>query len=55
MIADLVGRDLPYYDPVITEEAVAGVNRFARHVGLLSGDVSYDNVAATRFTELWGG
>ena len=55
MIADLVGRDLPYYDPVITEEAVAGVNRFARDVGLLSGDVPYDKVVATRFAELWRG
>ncbi len=55
MIADLVGRDLPYYGPVITEEAVEGVNRFARHVGLLSADVSYDNVVATRFAELWTG
>ena len=55
MIADLVGRDLPYYDPVITEEAVAGVNRFARDVGLLSGDVPYDKVVANRFAELWRG
>ena len=36
MIADLVRRDLLYYDPVITEESVAGVNRFARDIGLLS-------------------
>ena len=55
MIAGLVGRDLPYYNPVITEEAVAGVNRFARDVGLLSGDVSYEKVVATRFAELWDG
>ena len=55
MIADLVGRDLPYYDPVVTEEAVGGMNRFARHVGLLSGDVSYDKVVASRFAELWTG
>ena len=55
MIAGLVDRDLPYYDPVITDEAVAGVNRFARDVGLMSGDVSYEEVVATRFAELWGG
>ena len=55
MIADLVRRDLPYYDPVITEEAVAGVNRFAQGIGLLSADVPYDAIAATRFAELWRG
>ena len=55
MIADLVSRDLPYYDPVITEESVAGVNRFAKHVGLLSADVPYEQVVATQFAGLWGG
>ncbi len=55
MIADLVRRDLPYYDPVIAEESVADVNRFAKHVGLLSADVPYEQVVATRFAGLWGG
>ena len=30
LIADVVARDLPYYDPTISQEAVAGLNRFAR-------------------------
>ena len=55
MIADLVRRDLPYYDPVIAEESVAGVNRFAKHVGLLSADVPYEQVVATQHAGLWGG
>ena len=55
MIADLVRRDLPYYDPVITEESVDGVNNFAKHVGLLSADVPYEQVVATQFAGLWGG
>ena len=55
MIADLVRRDMPYYDPVITEEAVAGVNRFAQDIGLLSADVPYEAVVATQFSELWRG
>ena len=55
MIADLVRRDLPYYDPVITEESVDGMNNFAKHVGLLSADVPYEHVVATQFAGLWGG
>ena len=55
MIADLVRRDLPYYDPVITEESVDGMNNFAKHVGLLSADVPYEQVVATQFAGLWGG
>ena len=53
MIADVVERDLPYYDPVIFEEAVAGMSRFARAVGLMQGSVSYEQVVATRFRDLW--
>ena len=30
LIVDVVARDLPYYDPVISEEAVARMSRFAR-------------------------
>jgi NitT/TauT family transport system substrate-binding protein len=53
MIADVVERDLPYYDPVISEEAVAGMSRFARAVGLMQGSVSYEQVVATQFRDLW--
>jgi ABC-type nitrate/sulfonate/bicarbonate transport system substrate-binding protein len=53
LIAELIRRDLPYYDPAISEEAVAKLNRFARDVGLLSGPVPYDKVVATRFRQLW--
>jgi NitT/TauT family transport system substrate-binding protein len=35
LIADVVARDLPYYDPTISEVAVAGLNRFARASGLV--------------------
>ena len=52
-IAGLVERDLPYYDPNISEDAVSGMNQFARDIGLLSGPVSYDQVVATQFRELW--
>ncbi len=53
LIATIVERDLPFYDPVISEEAVTGLNRFAQSVGLLSGPVPYEQVVAVRFRDLW--
>ena len=53
LIAELVRRDLPYYDPAIPETKVASMNRFARDIGLLGSDVSYDQVVATEFSHLW--
>ncbi len=53
IIASLVEGDLPFYDPVISEEAVATMNRFAQAIGLLSQPVPYEQVVATRFRELW--
>ncbi len=49
LIAELIRRDLPYYDPKITREFVAGMNAFARSMGILSGDVPYERVVATQF------
>jgi len=53
LIAELIRRDLPYYDARITAEFVAGMNAFARSMGILSGDVPYERVVATQFAELW--
>jgi NitT/TauT family transport system substrate-binding protein len=47
LIAELIRRDLPYYDTVISRDFVAGMNRFARDVGILSGDVPYGKIVAT--------
>lgn len=55
LIAGLIERDAPYYDPRISEDAVAGMNRFARDVGLLSAPVPYEEVVAVRFSRLWDG
>ena len=55
LIAGLIERDAPYYDPGISEDAVAHMNRFARDVGLLSAPVPYEEVVAVRFSRLWGG
>ena len=53
LIAKIVERDLPFYDPIIYEEAIAGLNRFAQSIGHLTGPVPYDQVVAVRFRDLW--
>ena len=53
IIAALVERDLPFYDPVISEAAVATMNGFAQAIGLLDAPVPYEEVVATRFCNLW--
>jgi ABC-type nitrate/sulfonate/bicarbonate transport system substrate-binding protein len=46
LIAELIRRDLPYYDTAISREFVAGMNRFSRDLGLLKADVPYEQVVA---------
>ena len=53
MIADVVARDLEFYDAAISEEFVADMNQFAIDMDLLDGPVDYDQVVATRFSDLW--
>jgi ABC-type nitrate/sulfonate/bicarbonate transport system substrate-binding protein len=53
LIAELIRRDLPFYDPSISPSFVAGMNEFARAVGILQGRIPYEKVVATRFAELW--
>jgi len=53
LIAELVRRDLPFYDPSISREFVAGMTEFQRHVGLLDRDVAYEDVVATQFIPCW--
>jgi NitT/TauT family transport system substrate-binding protein len=53
LIAALIRRDLPYYNPTIAEDVVRHLNQFAQDVGLLSSSVPYDRVVATRFRHLW--
>jgi len=55
LIAELIRRDLPYYDAAISEDFVAGMNQFARDLGLLKGNVPYEKVVATQFRDLWRG
>src|SRR5437879_416305 len=51
LIAELIRRDLPYYDPSISRSFVAGMNQFSRDVGILTGDVPYENIVATQFSQ----
>ena len=53
LIAQIVTRDLPYYDAAISEKSVAGVIGFARDIGILNEDVEYSDIVATQFAPLW--
>lgn len=55
LIASVVDRDLPYYDPTISQAAIDGLNRFARAAGLLKGPVPYEQAVALEFRHLWTG
>jgi len=55
LTTELIRRDLPYYDPTISQEFVTGMNQFARDIGILRGQVPYEKVVATQFAELWRG
>jgi ABC-type nitrate/sulfonate/bicarbonate transport system substrate-binding protein len=53
LIAELVRRDLPYYDASVSPEFVARMNRFTRDLGVLDREVPYEQVVATQFAPLW--
>jgi len=55
LIAELIRRDLPYYDPSISPDFVAGMTQFARDIGILRGELAYEQVVATQFAALWKG
>jgi NitT/TauT family transport system substrate-binding protein len=53
LITGLVERDLPFYDATLRRQSIASLNSFARDVGLLDSDPSYEDVVATEFQHLW--
>ncbi len=53
LIEDLVRRDSGYYAAEISPDSVTSLNEFCRNLGLLSGDVAYEQVVASRFIHLW--
>jgi ABC-type nitrate/sulfonate/bicarbonate transport system substrate-binding protein len=46
LIADIVRRDLPYYTTAISPAFVAGMQRFARDVGILTKEAPYEAIVA---------
>ena len=53
LIAQIVMRDLPYYDAAISEKSIAGVVGFGCSLGILNEDVEYHDIVATQFSHLW--
>jgi ABC-type nitrate/sulfonate/bicarbonate transport system substrate-binding protein len=53
LIAELIRRDVPYYDASITRHAISGMCAFARSLGLLSSEPRYEDVVATECAPLW--
>ena len=53
LIAQVVERDLPYYSAAISPEFVDGMAAFQRAVGLIEGEVTYEQAVATQFSEYW--
>ncbi len=53
LIAQLIARDLPYYDATISPDFVSGMNQFSRDAGILKGNPGYSDVVATQFRDLW--
>ena len=47
LIAELIRRDLPFYDPLISKKSVDSMNRFAQDLGILSTPVHYRQVVWT--------
>jgi len=53
LIATLVERDLPYYDPAISKGTFDSMCKFVQTVGLTKGVGKYEDVVATQFSNLW--
>jgi ABC-type nitrate/sulfonate/bicarbonate transport system substrate-binding protein len=53
LIAELIRRDLPYYEATISPEFIAGMSQFARDVGILEGPLPYERAVATQLTKEW--
>jgi ABC-type nitrate/sulfonate/bicarbonate transport system substrate-binding protein len=55
LIADIVERDLPYYDAAIQPHSVTAINDFARWLSLLDDEVPYEQIVAAQLAPLWAG
>jgi ABC-type nitrate/sulfonate/bicarbonate transport system substrate-binding protein len=55
LIAELIRRDLPFYDAALSRDFIAGMTAFARSQGALDRELAYEDVVATQFAPLWKG
>jgi NitT/TauT family transport system substrate-binding protein len=53
LIATLIERDLPYYDPTISKGVFDSMCKFVQTVGLAKGLGRYEDVVATQYSNLW--
>ncbi|MFI5613129.1 ABC transporter substrate-binding protein [Amycolatopsis sp. NPDC051903] len=53
LIAGLIERDGPFYEPAISPEAAAGLAGFARATGLTERELTYDDMVAAAARDLW--
>jgi len=53
LIADIIQRDLPFYNATITPEFISGMSSFSQAMGLIDSEVTYENAVATQFSDLW--
>jgi ABC-type nitrate/sulfonate/bicarbonate transport system substrate-binding protein len=53
LIADVVARDLDYYDVSVSREFVAGMSRFSQAQGLTTAELSYDQVVNADIASEW--
>jgi ABC-type nitrate/sulfonate/bicarbonate transport system substrate-binding protein len=53
LIATLIERDLPYYDPSISKDTFDSMCKFVQTVGLTKGVGKYEDVVATQYANLW--
>ncbi|KAA9162666.1 ABC transporter substrate-binding protein [Amycolatopsis acidicola] len=53
MIAELVRRDAPFYDPEISADSARELADFGRRANLLTTTPAYDRIVTPRFRHLW--
>jgi ABC-type nitrate/sulfonate/bicarbonate transport system substrate-binding protein len=53
LIADIIQRDLPFYNAAITPEFVAGMSKFSQAMGLIDSPIAFEDAVATQYSELW--
>jgi ABC-type nitrate/sulfonate/bicarbonate transport system substrate-binding protein len=53
LIATLIERDLPYYDPTISKGTFDSMCKFVQTVGLTKGLGKYEDVVTTQYANLW--